>query len=94
MVELACGDRGLPPRGVIYAWAMDDIGCSEPASVASSLDATCLPFLDVARGLSLLGGQMPRRIWIVTRGARSGRVAWQFIQDLAGRLGSAVEVRS
>ncbi len=25
--------------------------------------------------------------WSVTRGARSGRVAWQFIQDLAGRLG-------
>jgi predicted AAA+ superfamily ATPase len=27
--------------------------------------------------------------WSVTRGARSGRVAWQFIQDLAGRLGMA-----
>ena len=27
--------------------------------------------------------------WSVTRGARSGRVAWQFIQDLAGRLGVA-----
>ena len=25
--------------------------------------------------------------WSVTRGARSGRVAWQFIQDLAGQLG-------
>ncbi|HYM30591.1 MAG TPA: ATP-binding protein [Candidatus Cybelea sp.] len=25
--------------------------------------------------------------WSVTRGARSGRIAWQFIQDLAGRLG-------
>jgi predicted AAA+ superfamily ATPase len=24
----------------------------------------------------------------MTRGARSGRVAWQFIQDLAGRLGN------
>ena len=23
--------------------------------------------------------------WSITRGARSGRVAWQFIQDLAGR---------
>ena len=29
--------------------------------------------------------------WSVTRGARSGRVAWQFIQDLAGRLGSRLE---
>jgi predicted AAA+ superfamily ATPase len=25
--------------------------------------------------------------WAQTRGARSGRVAWQFIQELAGRLG-------
>lgn len=25
--------------------------------------------------------------WAATRGSRSGRVAWQFIQDLAGRLG-------
>jgi predicted AAA+ superfamily ATPase len=28
--------------------------------------------------------------WSITRGARSGRVAWQFIQDLAGRLGVAI----
>jgi predicted AAA+ superfamily ATPase len=27
--------------------------------------------------------------WSVTRGARSGRVAWQFIQEMAGRLGVA-----
>jgi predicted AAA+ superfamily ATPase len=25
--------------------------------------------------------------WALTRGSRSGRVAWQFIQDLAGRMG-------
>jgi hypothetical protein len=25
--------------------------------------------------------------WSITRGGRSGRVAWQFVQDLAGRLG-------
>jgi predicted AAA+ superfamily ATPase len=25
--------------------------------------------------------------WATTRGARSGRTAWQFTQDLAGRLG-------
>ena len=29
--------------------------------------------------------------WSVTRGARSGRVAWQFIQDLAGRLGRKLD---
>ncbi|GIL00916.1 MAG: ATPase AAA [Alphaproteobacteria bacterium] len=28
--------------------------------------------------------------WATTRGSRSGRVAWQFIQDLAGRLGKAL----
>ncbi|NOG73249.1 ATP-binding protein [Roseicella sp. DB1501] len=28
--------------------------------------------------------------WSVTRGGRSGRVAWQFIQDLAGRQGVAI----
>ena len=28
--------------------------------------------------------------WSTTRGARSGRVAWQFVQDLAGRLGVAL----
>ena len=29
--------------------------------------------------------------WSTTRGARSGRVAWQFIQDLAGRMGKRLE---
>ena len=29
--------------------------------------------------------------WSITRGARSGRVAWQFIQDLAGRLGQSLD---
>jgi len=29
--------------------------------------------------------------WSMTRGARSGRVAWQFIQDLAGRLGQKLQ---
>ena len=29
--------------------------------------------------------------WAVTRGARSGRVAWQYIQDLAGRLGNSLD---
>lgn len=29
--------------------------------------------------------------WAMTRGARSGRVAWQFVQDLGGRLGQRLE---
>lgn len=29
--------------------------------------------------------------WSTTRGSRSGRVAWQYIQDLAGRLGLRLE---
>ena len=28
--------------------------------------------------------------WSATRGSRSGRVAWQFIQDIAGRLGQTL----
>lgn len=28
--------------------------------------------------------------WQTTRGSRSGRVAWQYVQDLAGRLGQAL----
>jgi predicted AAA+ superfamily ATPase len=29
--------------------------------------------------------------WATTRGSRSGRVAWQFVQELAGRLGVKIE---
>ena len=29
--------------------------------------------------------------WSATRGSRSGRVAWQYIQDLAGKLGQKIE---
>ena len=29
--------------------------------------------------------------WALARGSRSGRVAWQFIQDLAGRLGKTLD---
>ncbi len=29
--------------------------------------------------------------WTVTRGSRSGRVAWQYIQDIAGRLGKKLD---
>ena len=31
------------------------------------------------------------REWSVTRGSRSGRVAWQFVQDLAGKLGKRLD---
>ncbi|MBF0354185.1 MAG: ATP-binding protein [Alphaproteobacteria bacterium] len=39
-------------------------------------------------GLAIAPDELKRQAleWSVTRGARSGRVAWQFIQDLAGRL--------
>jgi uncharacterized protein len=32
--------------------------------------------------------------WAITRGSRSGRVAWQFVQDLAGRLGKQLSLRA
>src|SRR5712672_1550607 len=44
----------------------------------------------VARyGIAFGGEQLTREAleWATTRGARSGRVAWQFTQELAGRLG-------
>jgi hypothetical protein len=31
--------------------------------------------------------------WATTRGARSGRVAWQYVQDVAGRLGVTLSER-
>lgn len=31
--------------------------------------------------------------WTMTRGSRSGRVAWQFIQDLAGQIGKDLKER-
>jgi predicted AAA+ superfamily ATPase len=29
--------------------------------------------------------------WQATRGSRSGRVAWQYIQDVAGRIGQKLD---
>jgi uncharacterized protein len=39
--------------------------------------------------IPLAGDELRREAleWATTRGARSGRVAWQYVQDLAGRLG-------
>ncbi|MEZ5831533.1 MAG: ATP-binding protein [Dongiaceae bacterium] len=47
-----------------------------------------------AIGIKMARDQLRREAneWSVTRGARSGRVAWQFIQDLAGRLGHKMEL--
>jgi len=43
-------------------------------------------------GLSVPAEQLKAEAseWSITRGARSGRVAWQYIQDLAGRLGKQI----
>lgn len=47
-------------------------------------------------GLEVDADQLERESleWATTRGSRSGRVAWQFIQDLAGRLGQRLEARA
>jgi predicted AAA+ superfamily ATPase len=41
-------------------------------------------------GLEMAGATLKQEAlaWAAGRGSRSGRVAWQFIQDLAGRLGA------
>ncbi|HXF55228.1 MAG TPA: ATP-binding protein [Hyphomicrobiaceae bacterium] len=52
-------------------------------------------YLEMVRGYSAYHGlrvaeeELVREAleWSMTRGGRSGRVAWQFVQDLAGRLG-------
>jgi uncharacterized protein len=40
-------------------------------------------------GIAMAGEPLAREAleWATTRGARSGRVAWQYVQDLAGRRG-------
>ncbi len=55
-------------------------------------------FFDMVRGyaahfgLELVKADLEHKAneWSVTRGARSGRVAWQFIQDLAGQMGKRI----
>ena len=57
-------------------------------------------YLDIVAGyaahhsLKIDRSELERRAleWSVTRGARSGRVAWQFIEDLAGELGQRLAV--
>ena len=57
-------------------------------------------YLDMVRGyarhfgLLLSGPALDRAAleWSTTRGARSGRVAWQFIQDLAGQEGRPLTI--
>ena len=45
-----------------------------------------------AARFSLADDDLERRAlqWAQLRGARSGRVAWQFMRDLAGELGKAL----
>src|ERR1700712_2378067 len=46
-------------------------------------------------GIKLAEGELEREAleWSTTRGSRSGRVAWQFTQELAGRLGGRLTVQ-
>ena len=55
-------------------------------------------YFDIVQGyadrykLDIAGGPLRAQAleWSMTRGSRSGRVAYQFIQDLAGRLGKVI----
>jgi predicted AAA+ superfamily ATPase len=46
-------------------------------------------------GIKLAEDELEREAleWSTTRGSRSGRVAWQFTQELAGRLGVRIKLR-
>ena len=56
-------------------------------------------YLEMVRGyaahhkLKLADAELVREAleWSITRGARSGRVAWQFTQHLAGKLGKRLD---
>lgn len=52
------------------------------AMVAGYVDMFAIP-------LSAQDWQADALNWAITRGARSGRVAWQFVQDLAGKTASS-----
>ena len=58
-------------------------GCDQPTFFAM-VETYCRHF-----GLEIAPEELRAQAneWSITRGGRSGRVAWQFIQDLAGRLG-------
>jgi predicted AAA+ superfamily ATPase len=57
-------------------------------------------YLSIVRGyadhfaLKIAPAELERRAleWSLTRGSRSGRVAWQFIEDVAGELGQRLAV--
>ncbi|MBT3536122.1 MAG: ATP-binding protein [Rhodospirillaceae bacterium] len=61
--------------------------CSQDEFLAM-LDGYCKHF-----GLSISSEDLRAQAieWSMTRGARNGRVAWQFIQDLAGRMGVRID---
>ncbi|MSO67642.1 MAG: ATP-binding protein [Pseudolabrys sp.] len=61
--------------------------CSQDEYLAM-VDSYVAHFKIPARGEALHHNALE---WSTTRGARSGRVAWQFVQDLAGRLGVALK---
>ena len=77
-------------------WGIDLGQCALKAvrlqEVDGQLVATAFDYVEYPKILSQPDAdpdQLTREAleWATTRGARSGRVAWQYVQDLAGRLG-------
>ena len=62
--------------------------CDQPTYLAMVEGYTRAHGLDAAPPDALRAEALE---WAATRGGRSGRVAWQFIQDLAGRMGKRLE---
>ena len=90
--------RHLMPRDMIENERSTAINPSEAVEEKVSLSdrfGLWLGFHNYARhyGLPIDPEQLHAEAneWSLTRGARSGRVAWQFIQDLAGRLGRRLD---
>ncbi len=60
--------------------------CNHKISIKRRSDNRKMPLGDLDAELQRQASE-----WSMTRGARSGRVAWQFIQELAGRLGKTLD---
>ena len=81
-----CGGGGGRKRGRVAALKKAVPAAGLVVVVAMELAALKLPCAGVDADLRAQAIE-----WSVTRGARNGRIAWQFVQDLAGRLGVRID---
>ena len=81
------------PEGKEVIEKADELFSADPSNIARLLDALTTQYGSIegyaaAFNLPISNEELRAAAveWSMTRGARSGRVAWQFIRDLAGEL--------